>query len=146
MPKAKFYLSLITLCLVTTLNAQSVLGKWKSIDDETGKAKSIVEIYERNGKVHGKIIQLFREKGEEQDPTCVECKGKYANKKIIGLEIIQNLTKDDDTYEDGTILDPENGNTYDCKLWVDADTPDKLNVRGYVALFYRTQTWIKVKD
>lgn len=146
MPKVKFYLSTLLLFLAVTANAQSVFGKWKSIDDETGKAKSVVEIYERNGKVYGKIIKLFRDAGEDQDPVCKECTGKRANKKIIGLEIIQNLSKEGNTYENGTILDPENGKVYDCKIWVDKEFPNKLNVRGYISFFYRTQTWTKVKE
>ena len=146
MHKVKFYLSTFILFIAVTVNAQSVIGKWKSIDDETGKAKSIVEISERNGKIYGKIIKIFREKDEDQDPVCVECTGKRANKKIIGLEIIQNLSKEGKTYENGTILDPENGKVYDCKIWVDPETPNQLNVRGYISFFYRTQTWVKVKE
>jgi uncharacterized protein (DUF2147 family) len=146
MVKAKYYFSLILLSiLILPLQAQSVLGTWKTIDDETGKAKSIVEIFEVDGKVHGKITQLFRAPNEEQDPTCKECEGDRANKKIIGMEIIRGLEKDDDIYDDGTILDPEDGKVYDCKIWVDDETPNKLNVRGYIAFFFRTQTWVKVQ-
>lgn len=146
MGKIKHLINLTFLLILTqTLNAQSVLGKWKSIDDETGKAKSIVEIFEIDGKIHGKIIQLFRSPDEEQDPTCTKCEGDRKNEKIIGLEIIRGLKKDDDVYEDGTILDPEDGKVYECKIWVDPESPNKLNVRGYIAFFFRTQTWLKVQ-
>lgn len=146
MEKAKYFFSLlaITVCILT-MNAQSVLGKWKTIDDETGKPKSIVEIYEVEGKIHGKIIKLFRGPDEDQDPSCTKCEGDRANKKIIGLEIIRGLEKDDDVYEDGTILDPKDGKVYDCKMWIDEDSPNKLNVRGYIMFFFRTQTWVKVQ-
>ncbi|MEL6845841.1 MAG: DUF2147 domain-containing protein, partial [Bacteroidota bacterium] len=63
---------MLMLMTLTTL-AQSPVGKWKTIDDETNKPKSIVEIYERNGKLYGKVVKLFREPGEEQDPKCDEC-------------------------------------------------------------------------
>lgn len=141
MAKIRYSLALAAFLISTITQAQGVLGQWKSIDDETGKAKSVVEIYERDGKIYGKIVQLFRAANEDQDPICVECTGKDKGKKIIGLEIIKGLSKDGNEYEDGTILDPENGKTYDCKIWVDKDKPTTLNVRGYVAFFYRTQYW-----
>lgn len=146
MEKAKHCFKILLLSLIVLpLNAQSVIGKWKTIDDETGKQKSIVEIYEVDGKIHGKIIQLFRGPNEDQDPSCTKCEGDRANKKIIGLEIIRGLKKDDDVYEDGTILDPKDGKVYDCKLWIDEDSPNQLNVRGYIMFFFRTQTWMKVQ-
>ena len=123
--------------------AQSVTGKWKTIDDDSGKEKSVVEIYMKDGKLYGKIIKLFREPGEDPDPVCDECDkddDRY-NQKVIGMEIIRDMEKDGDEWEDGTILDPENGKVYDCKLWVDEDNPDILKVRGYIAFLFRTQTW-----
>ena len=76
------------IAFVTTgLSAQSIVGKWKTIDDNTGKERSVVEIYEKDGRFFGKIIQLFREPGEDPDPVCDECKGAKKNKKIIGMEI-----------------------------------------------------------
>ncbi len=127
----------------STLSAQSIVGKWKSIDDETGKPKSVVEIYEKGGKVYGKIIKLFREPSEDQDPVCDKCEDDRKNKKIIGLEIIRDMEKDDNEWEDGTILDPKKGTIYDCKLWVEGGN---LKVRGYVLFFYRTQTWLPYKE
>jgi len=136
---------LLILCLLasSTTFSQSVLGKWKTIDDETGKEKSIVEIYEQDGKVYGKIIQLFRTPDQDQDPVCTECKGDKNGQKINGMKIIEGLVKDGDEYEDGTILDPKNGKVYDCKIWLDSD--NKLMVRGYVGIFFRTQEWIRVE-
>lgn len=138
----------IIFLFVSTGNfAQSVTGKWKSIDDETKKAKSIVEIYEQGGKLYGKILELYREPGEDPDPVCDDCDvddDRY-NQKVIGMEIIRDMENDDDEWEDGTILDPENGKVYDCKLWVDEDDPNILNVRGYIAFFFRTQTWLRYK-
>ncbi len=119
--------------------AQSIEGKWKTIDDATGKAKSVVQIFESGGKYYGKIIQLFREPGEDQDPVCVECSGAKKDKKIIGMQIIEDMSKGNDgNYVDGEILDPENGRTYGCKIWLEEG---KLKVRGYLLFLYRTQTW-----
>jgi uncharacterized protein (DUF2147 family) len=130
----------LTLGLSYTVNAQSeVLGTWKTIDEESGKAKALVEIYKDADHLYqGRIIQLYRDAGEEQDPTCSKCEGRNTGAKVIGLKIVKNLVYDDQSWDDGTILDPETGKVYDCKIWLEGD---QLKVRGYVAFFYRTQTW-----
>jgi len=140
------FFSLAVLLLSFQINAQSIEGKWKTIDDNSGKERSIVEIYKKGDKYFGKIIELYREPGEDPDPLCDACEKddpRY-NQKVIGMEIIQDMEYDekDNEYDSGTILDPENGNTYDCKLWISDD--GNLKVRGYVAFFFRTQTWLPV--
>ncbi|MES2630010.1 MAG: DUF2147 domain-containing protein [Bacteroidota bacterium] len=134
----------ILLFLVSIVGyTQSPVGKWKTVDDETGKVKSVVEIYEKGGKLYGKVIKLFRAPNLDQNPSCQNCTGDRKGAKILGLEIIRGLKKDGTTWKDGTILDPENGKVYDCKIWVEGG---KLQLRGYIAFFYRTQTWLPYKD
>ncbi|MBN8701634.1 MAG: DUF2147 domain-containing protein [Bacteroidetes bacterium] len=140
----KFIHTLLIIVLVTLgMSAQSVVGKWKTIDDKTGKPKSVVEIFEKNGKLYGKIIKLFRTPQEDQDPICDKCDDDRKNKKIINMEIIRDMKKDGDEWEDGTIMDPNNGTVYDCKLWLEGGN---LKVRGYVLFVYRTQTWLPYKE
>ncbi len=131
------FLSLTATCI----KAQTLVGQWKTIDDESGKPRSVVEIDEREGKYYGKVVKLYREPGEEQDPVCDACPGSKKNQKVIGMEIISEMEYDaqDKVYSEGEILDPESGNIYDCKLWIE---DGKLKVRGYVMFFYRTQTWL----
>jgi uncharacterized protein (DUF2147 family) len=117
----------------------SVVGHWQTIDDETGKAKSIVEVFERDGKLFGKVEQLLL---KPNDSLCKECKGDLHNKPIVGMEILQGLKLDDDVYSGGEILDPANGKTYRCKLWLKDD--GTLSVRGYIGFLFRTQTWHRV--
>jgi uncharacterized protein (DUF2147 family) len=120
-----------------------ITGKWKTIDDKTGNPKSIVKIYEQGGKYYGKIIKLFRKPGEDPDPVCNKCEKddpRY-KKRVIGMVILKDLTKDDDEYSGGNILDPEEGKIYRCKVWIEDGA---LKLRGYIALFFRTQTWHKV--
>jgi len=138
----KFILFLLVFGLSITLSAQDIFGKWKSIDDETGEEKSIVEIYKKDGKVFGKIINVLRPKG--RGALCTECKGVDYNKPVLGLEIIKNLVKDGKYFKNGTVFDPENGNEYNCKIWIDNENPNKLNVRGYMTFFYRTQYWKRI--
>ncbi len=128
-------LSLTTFHLV----AQDVTGKWKTIDDETGDAKSIVEIYKKDGKVYGKIVDLINPK--KKNAKCTECPGDDKNKPLNGLVIIRGLEKDGDEYNDGKILDPISGKLYKC--YIALENPDRLKVRGYVgfAMLGRTQYW-----
>lgn len=134
-------LPVILLCFLGgASNGQDVVGRWVSVDDNTGKKRSVVEISVTNGRASGAIVQLFRTPGEEQDPVCKECTDDRKGRKIIGLDIIRSMVKQGDEWSDGTILDPENGKVYDCKLWVENGA---LKVRGYVAFFYRTQTWVR---
>jgi len=139
----KLVLTLLISIFSLTLFSQSVVGKWKTIDDETGKPKSIVEIYKKDGKVYGKIIELLNP--SEPNPLCDLCEDDRKNQKITGMEIIRDLEQDDNEWEDGTILDPKKGEIYDCKIWVDEDDSNKLQVRGYVMFFFRTQTWERVQ-
>lgn len=132
------------LALTTTTFAQNtVLGKWTTIDDESGVPRSVVEIMARGTKVFGKIIKLHPQPGDDPDPVCDQCpeEDDRYNKKIIGLEIIRNMKWSGEALTDGTILDPESGKVYQCKLWLDGDA---LKVRGYWSPFFRTQTWKKV--
>jgi len=123
--------------------SQTIFGKWKTIDDETGKEKGIVEIYEKSGKVFGKIIDILDI--EHKHNKCEKCEGEDKNKPILGLIILKGLIKDGDIYTGGKITDPKNGKSYHCKITLDGK--DKLIVRGYIGipLFGRSQTWIRLK-
>jgi len=125
-----------------SLQSQDISGKWKTIDDATNEAKSVVEIYKENGKYFGKIIELL--KSNDKGSLCDKCTGEKKNRPVEGLLIIENMLKKGRQYKDGEILDPENGKTYNCKIWVDKEDPNTLNVRGYIAFFYRTQYWKRV--
>ena len=136
---------IITFSILSiSLNAQDIFGKWKSIDDDTNKPKSIVEITEKDGKAYGKIIKLFRDPDEDQDPICDDCNDHRKDQKVLGMTIVTDMVKDGDEWEDGEILDPKDGKIYDCKIWLADD--GTLKVRGYIAFFFRTQTWLPVTD
>jgi len=125
-----------------TMNAQSIVGKWKTFDDQTGDAKSIVEISEKGGKYHGKVIEILNP--AKKDSKCEKCPGNDKGKPIEGLEIIKNLSKKGEEYTGGTIIDPQSGKEYKCSIKTNGKT--KLEVRGYVgiSLIGRTQTWAKM--
>lgn len=140
----KLILSLATVFfMVFSIEAQDVFGKWKTIDDETGEAKSIVEIYRENGKVYGKVVEILNP--EKQNAKCQNCPGDAKDKPILGLVILKDLKKDKNEYSGGTILDPNSGKVY--KSFIALENPDKLKVRGYVgfSLLGRSQYWHRVK-
>jgi uncharacterized protein (DUF2147 family) len=121
-------------------------GLWKTIDDKTGKPKSVVRIAEVNGSYVGTVEKLFREPSEEQNPVCDQCSGDRKGKPIIGMQIMAGLKKEAEAnrYSGGEILDPNNGKTYRCKLEL-VDGGKKLDVRGYIGVpaLGRTQTWVR---
>lgn len=131
----KILLLLGMVCLTFSAMADSVFGYWKTIDDETGKPKSIVQIYEYKGQVCGRVVELL------QNPNA---KAKLPGSPAIkGLDIIWGLKKDGSKYDDGEVLDPQNGKVYDAQIWLEGG---KLVLRGSIFGFGRKQTWIRVKD
>lgn len=138
---------LTTVCffLCATIFAQSdIVGKWKTIDDETGKQKSVVEIFEKSGKIYGKVIHIVEP--EHRNRVCEKCVGDDKNKPIQGMVIIRGLTKDGDEYNGGKIIDPKNGKTYKCLMAL--ESKDKLKVRGYIgfSLLGRSQYWLRLDE
>jgi uncharacterized protein (DUF2147 family) len=138
-------LALLMSFLSVTLFAQSVTGIWKTIDDETNKQKSHVEIFIKGGKLYGKVLKTFDDDGvTPTDKLCDECKDELYNKRIIGMEIINGLTRDGQEWHGKKgILDPGNGKFYNVKVWLeDANT---LTVRGSIGPIGRKQTWHRIK-
>ena len=135
-----------TMLFASTTMANSPVGLWETVDDETGKPKSLVEIsQDSNGVLSGKIVKGL---GPDANPErrCTACKGDKKDQLIRGMTFISGMKKDDEKWTGGTILDPESGKTYKCNMQL-ADNGQKLVVRGYVgfALVGRSQTWNRQK-
>lgn len=134
-----FVIALLTASVVFA--AESPVGKWKTIDEKSGKVVSEVELYEQGGKLFGKIVGLTDPINAQGQPKkCSACTGEDKDKPIVGLVIIKGLSPDKDRYKGGTILDPDDGKVYKAEVWQE---DGKLKVRGYLGVFYRTQTWVK---
>ncbi|MFI4939991.1 MAG: DUF2147 domain-containing protein [Burkholderiales bacterium] len=143
---------LLVLALATLIGAAasisaqelSPIGVWKTIDDSSGKVKSLVRITEASGEYKGKIEKLFRDPSEDQNPKCTKCEGERYQQQILGMIIMSGTKRDGDEYSGGQILDPDNGKTYSVKLTV-IEGGKKLNVRGYIGVPWigRSQTWIR---
>ena len=125
-------------------SASSPVGRWKTIDDVTGKVKSVVAIWEENGKLYGRIQKLLDPDPGNPNPKCEDCDGELKGKPVVGLRILWDLQKDGDGWSGGTILDPANGKTYKCLVSVE-DGGTKLKVRGFIgiSMLGRTQYWLR---
>ncbi|AYN67843.1 DUF2147 domain-containing protein [Euzebyella marina] len=134
----------LIVCSSQLIQAQEIFGKWKTIDDRTGKPKAIVEIYEKDGLMYGKVIEIVEE-GKENF-ICEKCEGKRKNKPVLGMDIIEAAEHTGDgVYKGDTLFDPQQAMTFRCKIWLNPDDPDELKVRGYLSFLYRTQTWQRVE-
>ncbi len=142
---SKVMLILFAVMMHLQLSAQSCLGYWITIDDESGLKKSIVELYKKDGKMYGKVVYIYKRGKDGPHSLCDECEGYLKNKPVMGMQIVKDLNWDGSEWEGGTILDPDNGKVYDAKIWINPENYAKLNVRGYIGPFFRTQTWIKTE-
>jgi uncharacterized protein (DUF2147 family) len=151
MNKVKFLFVLLftfgfkSLCFSADEVAQirSPIGYWKTIDDTDHSVRSIVEIFEKDQMLFGKIVQIFPHEGNK--PNCDKCSGEFKDKPILGLQFMWELKKNAPMkYEGGKILDPQNGSIYKSKIEL-IDDGKKLNVRGYIgiSLLGRSQEWLR---
>lgn len=137
-------LTLLAAAPIVQAANDSPVGTWRTIDDATGQAKSIVQISEHDGALQGKVIEvLLSDQGPH--PVCKKCKGDLRDQPIEGMTILSGLTPNGDSWSGGHILDPSNGKTYKCKLAL-KDDGQKLEVRGFVgmSLLGRSQVWERV--
>jgi uncharacterized protein (DUF2147 family) len=139
----QFYFYLVVALLLSTcplLAAQSPVGKWKTVDEKSGKVTSDIEIYAQSGVLFGKIVALTDPNDKEGKPKiCIACAGTDKDKPIVGLVVLKDFKPSGDRYR-GTIMDPQDGKVYTAEIWVE---DGNLKVRGYVGFFYQTRTWIK---
>ncbi len=140
-PLAVVLSALLSPAAAQAADEGKIVGTWRTIDDETKKPKSLVEIYEEHGELEGKIVKLLDPKPDDPDPVCKKCEGDLKGKPIMGLRIMWNFKKDG---SGGRILDPNNGKVYKCNVTL-TDGGKKLDVRGYIGIpmLGRTQTWLR---
>ena len=139
---------LLFLCFITITNivsSQTVFGKWKTIDDRTGKPKGVINIYEKDGLMYGYVDKIL-EPGKENS-KCVKCEDDLKDKPVVGMEIITAAEKHEDgEWKGKRLFDPEQAMTFRCKIWLNPENNSELKVRGYLAFIYRTQTWLRVEE
>ncbi|MDP1734317.1 MAG: DUF2147 domain-containing protein [Sulfuritalea sp.] len=133
------------LALPAFAQSMSPVGAWNTIDDETKKVKSLVRITEKDGVISGTVEKIVDP--AKQDSKCDECASDdpRKGKPVIGMTILTDLKKESDTvWSGGKILDPNNGKVYNAKVTV-IDGGKKLEMRGSILFFGRTQTWLRAE-
>jgi uncharacterized protein (DUF2147 family) len=135
--------ALLFLTAVSAAHAQNTpVGLWKTIDDKTGQEKSLVRITESGGVLTGRVEKLLHPSGP--NPLCEKCRDDRHGKPMTGLTIIEGLRRHGEVWEDGTILDPDNGKIYTLRVMLQ-DDGRTLSVRGYIGPFFRTQNWSRIE-
>jgi len=146
-PCFKTLLSAFLLVAGSSFAQMTPVGTWHNIDDKTGEAKAEIKIVDQGGILSGRVVKSLR-----NDPTakktCEDCKDDRKDQTIVGMEIIRGVKVEPLTEflwaGGGKILDPENGKEYTVKM-VPKEDGQKLQVRGYIGPFYRTQVWLRAQ-
>ena len=126
-------------------DAGTPAGLWRTIDDKTGKERSLIRIVESNGVYQGTVEKIItRLPDDDPDHLCRKCEGARKDKPIIGMTILWDLRKEGDHWSGGEILDPKNGKIYRARMKL-VDSGRKLEVRGFIgiSLLGRSQTWLR---
>lgn len=142
--------SILTLSTQTGFaDDKGVFGYWKVIDEDTGKTQSVIRIWEDKGKLVGRIVKVFIKRGGgKPQPTCTECSGSLHNKPIDGMVFIWNFVRDEGSerkWVEGKVLNPEDGNTYNCELELSKDGKT-LSMYGFIRVLVKiggTSTWVR---
>lgn len=143
----KLFVAAVLLAMSFGVNAQMTpVGVWHTIDDETGKPSGEVSITAKdNGELVGIIVKSLMPPKPGDEPNCSQCTDDRKDKLKRGMEIIRGAkqTSGTDLWEGGTILDVNKGKVYKLRM-VPLDGGTKLQVRGFIGPFYRTQTWNRI--
>jgi uncharacterized protein (DUF2147 family) len=140
--RSKLIVLVLALLPMAAFAQSSAVGRWKTIDDETGKVKSIVEVSEAgNGTLQGRVVEILHS-ARGPNPVCDKCSGANKDRPIQGMTILWGLKQDGSDWSGGTILDPNNGKTYKAKAEL-LDGGAKLGVSGCIAFICRQQVWVR---
>ncbi len=131
----------LTMAAPALADELTPVGTWTTIDDATGKPKSVVQITDNGGKLEGKVLQVLQS-DDGPHPVCKACSGERKDQPIEGMTILWDVIKDGDSWSGGRILDPKSGKVYKVSL-TPVEGGRKLDVHGYIgfSLLGRSQLW-----
>lgn len=135
-------LALPMLAATFAASAQnSPVGRWKTLDDETGKPMTIVEVYQaKNGTIAAKVVETLY----APNASCTKCSGKDKGKPIIGMPVLWNLKAIDGGWGEGNGFKPSTGDSFKAKSVKLIDGGGKLEVTGCKMMFCRSANWVRV--
>jgi hypothetical protein len=62
----------------------SVAGLWQQVDPSTGKVGGWFLMFKNSSVYEGTLVKMFREPGEDPNPTCAKCPGIQRNAPWLG--------------------------------------------------------------
>lgn len=139
--RSTFLLSLLAAAALPLFSAgalaqnDAVLGQWDTLNKK-GERQSLVELYRNGDQLEGRIVKLYDP--AKQDAVCNKCKGERHKEPIAGMVIITGLKADDAEWKGGRVVDPETGNEYDCKVWLEGET---LKIKAGYGFIGQTREW-----
>jgi uncharacterized protein (DUF2147 family) len=144
----KILFALLCMASASTFAQMTPVGLWHTIDDETNQPKGEVRILEKDGVLVGVVVRGLKEDPNAK-PNCDKCVDDRKGQPIIGMEILRGLKREGKEADNlwaggGKILDPTNGKLYTVKM-VPIEGGKRLQVRGYIGPFYKTQFWVRVE-
>ncbi len=147
--KSKIWWMVLACALSVSASAQSSpVGLWKTIDDASGREKSLIRIVESGGVLVGRVEKLL-DPDDKPSITCELCSDERKNQPVLGMTVIRNVKHNASNpalWDGGDVLDPKNGNVYRVRL-TPVESGKKLEVRGFIGapVFGRTQTWLRIE-
>jgi uncharacterized protein (DUF2147 family) len=133
-------LPMLAAAFVASAQNASPAGRWKTYDEETGKPRLIVDVYEAKGGTYAaKVVDtLF-----QADAVCTECKGDKKGKPIKGMVIMWGQKPGaGGSFSDGQVLKLANGKTYKSKAQLQAGG-SKFEVSGCLGPICKKQVWTR---
>ncbi|HEX4198908.1 MAG TPA: DUF2147 domain-containing protein [Caulobacteraceae bacterium] len=145
--KTSVAMAIFTLALSAIADAASAAprpdGLWAIT--ENGKPLALIKVQTVGGQVQGALAGPLN--GDSPNRVCDKCQGALRGQRITGMKVLWGLKPDPSdplSYKDGSILDPDSGNTFTAMMTESADGKT-LTVRGYMGVpaLGRTQIWLR---
>ncbi|OIR01421.1 hypothetical protein GALL_165110 [mine drainage metagenome] len=118
-------------------------GLWQEFDDQTGNLEALIRIRQLSDNTYeGNIEKIIPDKPENAAMRCSACTGSLYNQPLLGMRILSGMTRKDKlTFEGGTVIDPDEGKTYRCRIRLSEDGKT-IEVTGYVGFVWMGQSEI----
>lgn len=137
-------LAMLTAAAAQPAGEPTAVGLWQRVE----KPQTWVLILDRGGTYEGVVVKTFPDaSGKPGETICRECSDDRKNQPILGISLIRDMKRKGRKYEDGTILDPRNGDVWSAMLTISPDN-QTMTLRGYLGtpMLGQDDTWKRLPD